>query len=92
MVAIDPSLGDRDIIQIRESMVKFESDGRTLEIIQTSKPGRFGYSTILIRVGIQQFWKALMPCVAGTVVNSYQINGIQEWARHLCPIRCLAVI
>ena len=50
MVAIDPSLGDRDIIQIRKSMVKLKSDGRTLEIIQTSKPGRFGCSAIFIRV------------------------------------------
>ena len=39
VVAVDPNLGEKDIMQIRKSMMKFQSDFRTLEVMRTSKPG-----------------------------------------------------
>lgn len=41
VIAIDPSLGeDREILVIRESMKKFDSNSRSLEVLQKSRPGR----------------------------------------------------
>lgn len=41
VIAIDPSLGEnREILVIRESMKKFESNSRSLEVLQVSRPGR----------------------------------------------------
>lgn len=41
VIAIDPSLGEnREIIVIRESMKKFESNSKSLEVLQVSRPGK----------------------------------------------------
>lgn len=41
VIAIDPSLGEnREIIVIRESMKKFESSSKSLEVLQVSRPGK----------------------------------------------------
>lgn len=41
VIAIDPSLGEnREILVIRESMKKFESNSRSVEVLQYSRPGR----------------------------------------------------
>lgn len=40
-IYIDPSLGEnREIIVIRESMKKFESNSKSLEVLQVSRPGK----------------------------------------------------
>lgn len=42
VIAIDPSLGEnREILVIRESMKKFESNSRSVEVLQYSRPGRY---------------------------------------------------
>lgn len=42
VIALDPSLGeDREILVIRDSMKKFESNSKSLEVLQVSRPGRY---------------------------------------------------
>lgn len=41
VIAIDSSLGEnREIVVIRESMKKFESNSKSLEVLQVSRPGK----------------------------------------------------
>jgi RNA-dependent RNA polymerase len=39
VVAVAPDLGDVEVVQIRPSMKKYESDHKKLEVMQTTKPG-----------------------------------------------------
>ena len=40
VVARDPSLGaEKDVLVIRNSMTKFESDSHNLEILEVTRPG-----------------------------------------------------
>jgi len=39
VVAVDPTLGSEDILQVRESMIKFQSPHNKLEVPAYTKPG-----------------------------------------------------